>query len=164
MASAGGTREELNLVPYLDIVTTLMIALLAIASYNDLGLRQAAVKAAYAKEKAKEGAGAGPAGEAHGPLTVEVDHDGFVLDAGDGGHAAKLMAVDGALPYARLAEVLRALRGVPNAPERAVLTAEKDIPYRTLVTTLDTMRRDDAGPLYPDVAILTYSDAPTQVR
>ena len=153
MAGGGRSTEELNLVPYLDIVTTLMIALVAIAAYANVDLRRAEVVAAHRRDEGTTevpGASTAPRPE---PLTIGLEPGGFVLQAPDGG-VARLNADEHGLPYPLLRTVLRRLHDQPDGPTQAVLAADRTIPYRTVVATLDAIRADEAGPMYPGVALL----------
>ena len=147
MAAGSAHGEELNLVPYLDIVTTLMIALLAIAAYNEtIHLKEAHV------EVPTWGKGP-PAPE----LIVAIDAGGFAV-AGPGG-AVRIPRSSGDFPYAALTASLRAAHDAGGARLPAKLTATPSTPYRVVVATLDAMRNDASGALYPAVTLAAALDA-----
>jgi biopolymer transport protein ExbD len=130
MAGGSSSHEELNLVPYLDIVTTLMIALVAIASFSQVNLHRADVVAAHLDPPDADTPAPAPGAQAARepePVTIAVRTDGFVLDGGDGSRA-RLNAGADVLPFALLRTVLRRLHDQPGAPTRAVVTADAEVP------------------------------------
>lgn len=135
--AAGGS--ELNLIPYLDIVVTLTVAIFAmVMTVADLG--QAPVTAPPVGE-----------GEGKAPLSLDIGHDGIRVRA-DGDQV--LLAREGeAWPTERLTEVLRGLRDAGEASGNVTISAAPDIPYDALLATMDAARSDAAGPLYPGVAL-----------
>lgn len=139
---SASTHGELNLVPYLDIVTTLTILFLAITAY--------AAEAFDLHRVDTDVPGYTPAGDGS-PLRVEVEHDGFRVVSGD--RVSRLPQEAGAYPYADLTRELRSLQPGTDGRASAVVTASPGVPYAIVVATLDAMRRDDAGAIFPRVAL-----------
>jgi biopolymer transport protein ExbD len=120
---AGEEGGELNLVPYLDMVTNVMLFLLATVTFSTaLGDLHAAAPAH------------GPGRDERPTLTVSVSPAGFTVAAPD--------RVEPLLPgrdYAALAaRVAEARRTLPSA--RLVLNADAKIPYDEIVSTIDAVR------------------------
>lgn len=135
-ASADG---ELNLVPYMDIVTTLILALVVIStSVMDLGAAKV--------EAPPLGPGAGGP-----PLSLAIGAAGFEVH--EGGAVRTLARTDGAWPMEALSATLRELRAAGERSETLTVRAEPQVPVSVLVATMDAARSDAAGPLYPSVAL-----------
>jgi biopolymer transport protein ExbD len=130
--------RELNLVPYMDIVTTLIIAMI-VMSASTMDLSAAKVKAPPV------GVGTGPA------LSVAIGAAGFDVYEGDAVRA--LPRTDGAWPMAALSATLRELRSAGEASDTLTVRAEPQVPVSVLVATMDAARSDAQGPLYPAVAL-----------
>jgi biopolymer transport protein ExbD len=143
---------ELNLVPYMDIVTNIIIFLLAsVVSQVPLGNVNVAVPTL-----------AGSAGAASEPqeknplnLTVTVSPSGFIIAASGGVIPTLPKLPDGQYDFKALTTKLMEIKAVPeNAQEtKATFSADAFIPYDIVVQTLDAMRIDAQGKmLFPDVA------------
>ncbi len=139
---SSSTHGELNLVPYLDIVTTLTILFLAITAY--------AAEAFDLHRLDTDVPGYTPVGDGS-PLRVDVEHDGFRVVSGD--RVSRLPREADAYPYTALTRELRALRPGTDGSASAVVTASSGVPYATVVATLDAMRSDEAGAIFPRVAL-----------
>ena len=144
---------EINLVPYMDIVTNIIIFLLAsVVNQVALGNVNVSVPAlssgggAAAEEKPDK---------APLNLTVTVGATGFTIAASGG-----VLPVIGKLPngqynYKELTTKLLEIKSAPdNADETKVnFNADANTSYDIVVATLDAMRQDDNGKvLFPDVA------------
>lgn len=137
-----GEIRELNLTAYLDIVINVMLALLVSVAYmTDLHSEPVKVPALTS------GATVGPV-----QLGVHIATGGYTVLA-DKVVIATLPNVDGALPERALLTMLRTARGNGNLEPDLLLTAAADVPYRTVVATLDAVRRDASGPLFPAVSL-----------
>jgi biopolymer transport protein ExbD len=162
---------ELNLVPYLDIVTNLVVFMLL----SMTGLLAFGVVNVSAP---RIGAEAQPAGEGQPRLllTVAISRQGFHV-AGSGGvlgGAADQGAVDRAQPptvplradgrydYAALTERMARIKDRYPTETNLVLSADEDIPYDVLIQTMDACReqrlqRPDGSserrPLFFDVSL-----------
>ncbi len=162
---------ELNIIPYLDIVTNLvMFMLLSMTGLITLGvLNVSAPKLA--------GPEAGAAADAQTPkllLTVAIGRQGFYIagaggvlgqDAGTGADAARPPTIPlraGQYDYAALtAQMQRIKEQYPNETQ-VILSADPDVQYDTLVQTMDACREitlkkpdgtTDRRPLFFDVSL-----------
>lgn len=135
--SAGG-HQELNLVPYLDIMLNLILfIMMATVLVVDLG------------EVAVEAPGYTPtAGEVRPTLTVAISSGAYTVLSTDSEAGSLAPVSTGSL--ADLARQLRAAKtALPALSDTLVVTADPAIPYREVVAVLDTARRDAKGPLFP---------------
>jgi biopolymer transport protein TolR len=145
---------ELNLVPYMDIVTNIIIFLLA-SVVNQVALGNINVSVPTI-------ASGGSASEDQPPpekpplnLTVSVGASGFTVAASGGVLPIIPKLPNGQYDYKALTTKLKEIKSNPdNATEtKANFNADANIPYDIVVATLDAMRQDDAGKiLFPDVA------------
>jgi biopolymer transport protein TolR len=142
---------ELNLVPYLDIVTNIIIFLLASVAYNvSFGNVNVTLPTLA-------GAGGGVAEEPQKPplnLTVTAGGSGFIIGASGGMLAPIPKLPEGGYDYKALTQKLMEIKAVPdNAEEtKATFNADAHIPYQVVIETLDSMREDTSGRLlFPDV-------------
>jgi biopolymer transport protein TolR len=145
---------ELNLVPYMDIVTNIIIFLLAsVVNQVALGNINVSVPTLSA------GAGANP--DEPPPekpplnLTVSVGATGFIVAASGGVLPVIPKLPTGQYDYKSLNAKLKEIKSAPdNANEtKANFSADANVPYDTVVATLDAMRlAPDGKILFPDVA------------
>jgi biopolymer transport protein ExbD len=144
---------EINLVPYMDIVTNIIIFLLAsVVNQVALGNVNVSVPAL-----SSGGSGAIEDKPEKPPLnlTVTVGATGFTIAASGG-----VLPVIGKLPngqynYKELTTKLLEIKSAPdNHDETKVnFNADANTSYDIVVATLDAMRQDDSGKvLFPDVA------------
>jgi biopolymer transport protein TolR len=145
---------ELNLVPYMDIVTNIIIFLLA-SVVNQVALGNINVSVPTIS-------GGGAAAEDTPPpekpplnLTVSVGASGFTVAASGGVLPLIPKLPSGQYDYKALTVKLREIKSDPNNAEetKANFNADANIPYDIVVATLDAMRQGDDGKiLFPDVA------------
>jgi biopolymer transport protein ExbD len=144
---------ELNLVPYMDIVTNIIIFLLA-SVVNQVSLSNINVSVPSIS------GGAGAADNEPPPkpplnLTVSVGASGFTIAASGGVLPIVPRMPNGQYDYKTLTTKLKEIKSAPdNADEtKANFNADANIPYDIVVATLDAMRITDEGKiLFPDVA------------
>ena len=147
---------ELNLVPYLDIVTNIVIFLLASVTTYQLQLSNVNVSSPTF----------GVGGDSSGPpplnLTVTVTQNGFTIAAS----GAVLQSAAGTLPtipkdpaakelpWDKLTEKAREIKDAYADEHTVTLGANPDIPYELLVKTMDALRVDAKNKLlFPDVSL-----------
>ncbi|HLK88373.1 MAG TPA: biopolymer transporter ExbD [Polyangia bacterium] len=146
---------ELNLVPYMDIVTNIIIFLLA-SVVNQVALGNINVSVPAISQGG--GASEQPPPPEKPPLnlTVTVGAGGFVIAASGGVLPVIPKLPNGQYDYAGLTTKLKEIKSNPdNAEEtKANFNADANIPYDIVVATLDAMRTDEASGkiLFPDVA------------
>jgi biopolymer transport protein TolR len=145
--------HEINLVPYMDIVTNIIIFLLA-SVVNQVALGNVNVSV----PTLSSGGGAAADDKPEKPplnLTVTVGATGFTIAASGG-----VLPVIGKMPngqydYKELTKKLLEIKSATdNADETKVnFNADANTSYDIVVATLDAMRQDDNGKvLFPDVA------------
>jgi biopolymer transport protein ExbD len=143
---------EINLVPYMDIVTNIIIFLLA-SVVNQVALGN--INVSSPTISAGGGAAADPPPEKPPlNLTISVGASGFTVAASGGVLPIIPKAANGQYDYAGLTAKLREIKSNPgNADEtKANFSADANIPYDVVVATLDAMRQGDDGKiLFPDV-------------
>jgi biopolymer transport protein ExbD len=144
---------ELNLVPYMDIVTNIIIFLLA-SVVNQVALGNVNVSV----PTLSSGAGAADEEKPDKPplnLTVSVGATGFTVAASGGVLPVIPKLPNGQYDYVSLTSKLQEIKSAPdNAAEtKANFNADAAIPYDIVVATLDAMRQNNDGKvLFPDVA------------
>ena len=145
---------ELNLVPYMDIVTNIIIFLLA-SMINQVSLANINVSVPSIS-------GGGPTDEQPAPpdkpplnLTVSVGASGFTVAASGGVLPIVTKLPNGQYDFKSLTTKLKEIKSAPdNAAEtKANFSADANIPYDVVVATLDAMRITDEGKvLFPDIS------------
>lgn len=158
---------ELNLVPYLDIVTNIMLFLLATITS---GLILGNINSALPEYAESAGMAPNPADVVEPPiqLVVAVTKPELIVFSISGQEGdlnkprAKIKAIKPGeeYDYAKLTEVAAEIvrRRWPDKASRppksteVVLMADADIPYYAIVSTMDAIRNDKDGTLlFPDV-------------
>ena len=142
---------ELNLVPYMDIVTNIIIFLLA-SVVNQVSL--ANINASL--PAISDGGGGGSTENEKPPLnlTVSVGATGFTVAASGGVLPIVPKLPNGQYDYKTLTTKLKEIKAAPdNAEEtKATFNADANIAYDIVVATLDAMRQTDEGKvLFPDI-------------
>jgi biopolymer transport protein TolR len=143
---------ELNLVPYMDIVTNIIIFLLA-SVVNQVALGNINVSS----PTIQAGGGASEENQPEKPplnLTITVGASGFIVGASGGVLPNIPKLPDGQYDYKTLTTKLKEIKSSPdNAEEtKATFNADANIPYLVVIATLDAMRQaDDGKVLFPDV-------------
>ncbi len=143
---------EINLVPYMDIVTNIIIFLLA-SVVQQVPLGNINVSSPTI------GVGAGETSEPEKPplnLTVTVGTNGFII-AGSGAVIPPLPKLpNGQYDFDALTNKLTEIKKDPaigaQNETKATFNADGYIPYEIVVKTLDAMREDKQGKaLFPDI-------------
>lgn len=147
MAGGGGGTEDLNLVPYLDIMVNLIMFMVTVTAYL-VQLKEAPILAPT------YGGGGGGSGQEQKPyLTVAVTNTQIKVLAGGSG----LVGAEQSLKkgdYKGLTAQLRALKtAIPNVSENLVVTADKTVPYKDVVAVMDAARDDAQGALFPAITL-----------
>ncbi len=142
---------EINLVPYLDIVTNIIIFLLASVAYN---VEFANVNVTLPTISSGPGAGTPELEKAPLNLTVSAGGSGFTIGASGGFLPLIPKLPDGKYDYKKLTTALMEVKASPeNADEtKATFNADANVTYEVVVETLDAMREDTSSKLlFPDV-------------
>ena len=126
---------EINLVPYMDIVTNIIIFLLA-SVFNQVPLGNINVSSPTFGSGSGEGTPEKPALN----LTVTVGETGFTL-AGSGGVMPPIPKLpSGDYDYAALTVKLTEIKKQFSDETKSTFNADAATPYETVVKTLDAMR------------------------
>jgi biopolymer transport protein TolR len=144
---------EINLVPYMDIVTNIIIFLLASV------IQQVPLGNINVSSPTIGGGAAVAEPEPETPplnLTVTVAANGFIV-AGSGGPIPPIPKLpNGQYDFDGLTNKLLEIKKDPAVgaqnETKATFNADGYIPYELVVKTLDAMREDKVGkPLFPDI-------------
>lgn len=145
MAGGGGGTEELNLVPYLDIMVNLIMFMVTVTAYL-VQLKEAPILAPT------YGPGGGGSGDQKPFITVAIANTEIRILAGG--------TAQGAIPlkkgdYKGLTVQLHQLRvQIPDMQDNLVITADKAVPYKEVVAVMDAARVDENGKsLFPNVTL-----------
>ena len=144
---------ELNIVPFLDIITNVLMFVLATIAITFT----ATIDTTPARRH-----GVRPPTEPALDLTVLVVDGGFGLKARGGnvspgctdvGPGLAVPKRDASFDYEALRECVSKIKGSAAQPESGVtITASPQIPYDVVIATTDALRTSTAGePLFPDV-------------
>lgn len=145
--AGGGGESEINLVPYLDIMVNLIMFMLVVTAYI-VDLREAPVLApAYA------GGGSGSGNQKPFVNVSITTKNSFAVLLSSGEAPQEVLPEGGAYPYATLTRRLREVKGSFDVSENLVLTADPSVPYSVVIQTMDAVRKDDAGALFPGVTL-----------
>lgn len=149
MAGGGGGEQDLNLVPYMDIMVNLIMFMLVVTAYI-IDLRQAPVLApSYV-----DGGQGGKTDKPKPYLTVAIGTKGFAVLASGGDVPGTALEKQGdKYPLAELTQTLRNYKANYELAENMVLTADGSVPYSDLIATMDAARTDSSGPLFPGVTL-----------
>lgn len=150
---AGG---ELNIVPFLDIITNVLMFVLATISVT--------FTATIDTYPPRAGSGARAPTTPTLSLTILVVPDGFSLKArggnvapgcNDTGPGIAIPKKDSDYDYAALKSCVEKLKGAaPEFKEETGVTisANPPIPYQAVISTMDAVRKNEAGEdMFPDV-------------
>ena len=153
---------ELNLVPYLDIVTNVIMFLMMTTSFS---AALADINVSVPTVSNVNNAGGAPSTNRDLNLTVSISEKGFTIAASGGvlfendvaGRLPTLPKIDGKYDYAGLTRKMKAIKEAPeNQAEgetKSILNANQDITYEVVVATMDAIRNDGAKVLFPDVLL-----------
>lgn len=142
---------EINLVPYMDIVTNIIIFLLA-SVVNAVPLSNINVTL----PSISSGAGGAASEDPSKPplnLTVTVGASGFTVAASGGVLPLIPKKANGEYDFPALTAKLKEIKKEFPDETKATFNADSDTPYTVVVETLDFMREDEnSGMLFPDIA------------
>src|SRR3954447_9062858 len=144
---------EINLVPYMDIVTNIIIFLLA-SVVNQVALGNVNVSVPSISQGGAASNDEPPPERPPLNLTVSVGASGLTVAASGGVLPIIPKLPNGQYDYAALTTKLKEIKSSPdNAAEtKANFNADAVIPYDIVIATLDAMRTTPDGKvLFPDV-------------
>ena len=149
--AGGGGEQDLNLVPYMDIMVNLIMFMIVVTAYI-VELREAPVLA----PALRSGGGGGDTEEKQKPfLTVAVSTKSIaILGSTDEVPAAELPMEGTQYPFAQLTELLTDYKAKYGVADNLVITAEGSVPYTVLIQTMDAARKDaKKNDLFPGVTL-----------
>jgi biopolymer transport protein TolR len=150
----GEEAGELNIVPYLDIITNIMMFVLA------------SVAVAFASTIHVQATPVTPG--KIGPvvsglrLTALVSADGVGLSTADGHVAAGCDGLGGGVTvpkragehdFTGLGACARKLKEAHPVETVVAVSASPDVPYATVIAVMDALRSDEAGELFPEARL-----------
>jgi biopolymer transport protein TolR len=147
---------ELNLVPYLDIVTNIVIFLLASVTTYQLQLSNVNVSSPTF------GVGNGSEGPPPLNLTITVTENGFTVAAsgavlpGPDGNLPTIRkeVADKELPWDKLTAKANEIKDAYPTESTVTLGANPEVSYEIVVKTMDALRQNAKGKLlFPDVSL-----------
>lgn len=145
--------SDLNLTPYLDIITTLVIFMIftfqVVIEFRMIDVFAPAMVR-------DEGGGAS---EQKLAVTLVLTKDGHYLAASDGSFQAVPKKADGNYDFADLKRWLVRWKEDFQLGEGITVTPEADIEYSVVVETMDNIRRYEKGWLFPDVVLGKAAEA-----
>lgn len=157
MAASTDSSEELNLIPYLDIMVNLVIFLLfsfkVVLELVQIELMAPAYGASTASASDNQN---------KQPLTVVVTRKGFTVLSTDPTVEGRMdipVRSNGDYDTDKLHNKLVEYRDTLGLGTNVIITADMDVPYKTIVLTMDAARENEGEPLFPDV-MLARSIAP----
>lgn len=144
--AGGGGQEEINLVPYLDVMVNLIMFMITVTAYI-VELKEAPVLPPSYGE-------GGGGGEQKAFGNVNITQTGIVLLDSKSRFTATLPKEGDTYPFGKLTETLRSYRGqFPDISDNLVLAADPVVPYSAVVAAMDAARKDQQGPLFPGVTL-----------
>ena len=154
------TASELNIVPFLDIVTNIIMFLLATTAM----VLTTCELDAHLPTIGRGGAGAAPT-EATLNLSVTITEQGVVV-AGSGGKlqpgctttgTGRVITVprnaDQTFDWNALTQCLVHVHGTWPDEHQVILTADPNIEYGNIIAAMDAVRADGTTELFPDVML-----------
>ncbi len=152
---------ELNLVPYLDIVTNVIMFLMMTTTFAAaLGsINVSSPTILPPGPPVEKPVDVQP--ELH--LTLQISDQGYTLATSHGvfyagGVTGKVPTIPkrgGEYDNAWLAEQMRLIKNQEPGETRVIVNADPGITYESVVGAMDSIRQDPQGALFPDVALST---------
>lgn len=142
---------ELNIVPFLDVVTNLMLFLLATSSF-----------VLTVREVRADLPSFGPHSAGGLALSVTLTDQGAVVATSGGRIGQGCVAGAPGVVAARVGEgydlaalgrCATALHAAFPEEEQVILSADPDVPYAALIEAMDALRSDGPTPLFPEVRL-----------
>lgn len=149
MAGGGGGGEDLNLVPYLDVMVNLIMFMITVTAYI-VELKEAPVL-----PPAVGGPSAGSSSDDQPAFaSVNVTTSAFVILDSKDRFVSSIAKEGDSYPFVKLTTALRQYRDQFEVGDNLVLAADPTVPYSVVVATMDAARTDQKGnPLFPGVTL-----------
>lgn len=153
----GEEAGELNIIPYLDIIMNIIvfvIATLAVVFMSTIEMQPPSAGGGRSTRMETKALN----------LTALVTSDGIALKTSSGNIATGCQAIGSGITIPKkgdsshdYAELTRCARELKRQNERfaeetqVTITANPDVDYQVIITTMDAFREDQQGVLFPDV-------------
>jgi len=143
MAGGGGGQYELNLTPYIDLMSTLIVFLLMTAVWNQIAVLSTDSSSTTASDT--------PSQPDPNRVNLSVTIMPGFLELAENQKVTRIPHTNGKVDRARLAEALKLWKG--RYPDRSdvILNSENSVTYQMLISTFDEL----VGNEFPDVGVST---------
>ena len=155
------TSDELNIVPFLDIVMNLIMFLLmvtsAVAFFSQVSAQLPEYKSGGVGKRASD--------EPSLNLNITITRQGTIVSASGGKLApgctttapGKVITVPkkatGQHDWAELTQCVTRIKKEYEDEERLTLSADPEVEYEHIINAMDAVRGDDKTPLFPEVLL-----------
>lgn len=151
---------ELNLVPYLDIVTNVIMFLMMTTTFA-AALADINVSAPTTTTAAAAAANPDPQPKQDLNLTVQVSDKGYTIAASGAvlyendvpGKVPTIPKRAGAYDVAGLTKKMRQIKDQFSDETKVIINANPEITYEVVVEAMDAIRQDGPKTLFPDVLL-----------
>ncbi len=140
--SAGGGKYELNLTPYIDLMSTLIVFLLMTAVWNQIAVLSTDGSATSASDTATD---------AKNKIHLAVTIMPAYTELAENQTFTRIPHVEGKVDRTRFGEVLKQWKIKYPTRTDVVLNTENSVTYRMLISAFDELVGQD----FPDVGVST---------
>jgi biopolymer transport protein ExbD len=153
-----GDDGELNLTPYLDIITTLVIFMIfTFQVIIEFSLVEVFMPAMVKEQEASA------ASDSTVTLSLIISKEGFWVFVSDGAAPQQIPLLEGSTDenrkydFKKLHQLLVEWKVQLGLGEAVILIADDDTQYDLVVETMDAIRMDNGKLLFPDVSLASGS-------
>jgi biopolymer transport protein TolR len=141
--SAGGGQYELNLTPYIDLMSTLIVFLLMTAVWNQIAVLSSDTGGTTASDS--------PSPPDQNKVTLSVTILKDQMEMAENANAVKIPHVGDQIDAMRMVAILNQWRERYPKKTDVVLNTENSVSYKMLIKAFDTL----VGNSFPDVGVST---------
>lgn len=146
-SSGRSANVELNLVPFIDLMSVLITFLLITAVWSQVSMIQLG-SSIYGKKQEDQDV-TPPPPKADIPLRLDVKDFGYRLVVGS--DKIQINKLDGSYDKAQLLERLKKVKETYPEKSDAVITVDDELPYDNLITGMDTLNQGG----FPSISVST---------
>lgn len=146
-SSGRSANVELNLVPFIDLMSVLITFLLITAVWSQVSMIQLG-SSIYGKKQENQDV-TPPPPMADIPLRLDVKDFGYRLVVGP--TKEQINKVDGAYDKVALLERLKKIKETYPEKSDAVITVDDELPYESLIVGMDTLNQGG----FPSISVST---------
>ncbi len=143
MAGGGGGQYELNLTPYIDLMSTLIVFLLMTAVWNQI--------AVLSTDSSSTTASDSPAQPDPNRVTLSVTIMPGYIEMAENQQTKRIPHIEGKVDRSRFAEALKDWKARFPTRNDVILNTENTVTYQMLISTFDELVGND----FPDVGVST---------